>query len=83
NSTLGKIAIGLTAAGWGVQRAVSGAMGSLADRNSAYFGLMAQNKDDKAKTDQQMAYVKRISYDYGMDQRETEGGFMRFAAATP
>ncbi|MCV5216597.1 hypothetical protein OFC53_35780, partial [Escherichia coli] len=37
NSTLGKIAIGLTAAGWGVQRAVSGAMGSLADRNSAYF----------------------------------------------
>ncbi|MCV5245566.1 tape measure protein, partial [Escherichia coli] len=31
----------------------------------------------------QMAYVKRISYDYGMDQRETEGGFMRFAAATP
>ncbi|MCM4582429.1 tape measure protein [Escherichia coli] len=83
NSTLGKIAIGLTAAGWGVQRAVSGAMGSLADRNSAYFGLMAQNKDDKEKTDQQMAYVKRISYDYGMDQRETEGGFMRFAAATP
>ncbi|EJP8457126.1 tape measure protein [Escherichia coli] len=83
NSTLGKIAIGLTAAGWGVQRAVSGAMGSLADRNSAYFGLMAQNMDDKAKTDQQMAYVKRISYDYGMDQRETEGGFMRFAAATP
>lgn len=83
NSTLGKIAIGLTAAGWGVQRAVSGAMGSLADRNSAYFGLMAQNKDDKDKTDQQMAYVKRISYDYGMDQRETEGGFMRFAAATP
>lgn len=83
NSTLGKIAIGLTAAGWGVQRAVSGAMGSLADRNSAYFGLMAQNHDDKEKTDQQMAYVKRISYDYGMDQRETEGGFMRFAAATP
>ncbi|EIG5738485.1 tape measure protein [Escherichia coli] len=83
NSTLGKIAIGLTAAGWGVQRAVSGAMGSLADRNSAYFSLMAQNKDDKDKTDQQMAYVKRISYDYGMDQRETEGGFMRFAAATP
>ncbi|HIB6944034.1 TPA: tape measure protein [Escherichia coli] len=83
NSTLGKIAIGLTAAGWGVQRAVSGAMGSLADRNSAYFGLMAQNLDDKGKTDQQMAYVKRISYDYGMDQRETEGGFMRFAAATP
>ncbi|EFS5685621.1 tape measure protein [Escherichia coli] len=83
NSTLGKIAIGLTAAGWGVQRAVSGAMGSLADRNSAYFGLMSQNLDDKSKTDQQMAYVKRISYDYGMDQRETEGGFMRFAAATP
>ncbi|HBP9656460.1 TPA: tape measure protein [Escherichia coli] len=83
NSTLGKIAIGLTAAGWGVQRAVSGAMGSLADRNSAYFGLMAQNKDDKSKTDQQMAYVKRISYDYGMDQREMEGGYMRFAAATP
>ncbi|EKH5038308.1 tape measure protein [Escherichia coli] len=83
NSTLGKIAIGLTAAGWGVQRAVSGAMGSLTDRNSAYFGLMAQNKDDKAKTDQQMAFIKNTAYTYGMDQREMEGGYMRFAAATP
>ncbi|EFE1476331.1 tape measure protein [Escherichia coli] len=83
NSTLGKIAIGLTAAGWGVQRAVSGAMGSLADRNSAYFGLMAQNKDDKAKTDQQMAFVKNTAYTYGMDEREMQGGYMRFAAATP
>lgn len=83
NSTLGKIAIGLTAAGWGVQRAVSGAMGSLADRNSAYFGLMSQNKDDKSKTDQQMAFIKNTAYTYGMDQREMEGGYMRFAAATP
>ncbi|EQA5251811.1 tape measure protein [Escherichia coli] len=83
NSTLGKIAIGLTAAGWGVQRAVSGAMSSLADRNSAYFGLMAQNKDDKAKTDQQMAFIKNTANTYGMDQREMEGGYMRFAAATP
>lgn len=82
NSTLGKIAIGLTAAGWGVQRAVSGAMGSLADRNSAYFGLMAQN-DDKAKTDQQMAFIKNTAYTYGMDEREMQGGYMRFAAATP
>ncbi|EEY9261946.1 tape measure protein [Escherichia coli] len=83
NSTLGKIAIGLTAAGWGVQRAVSGAMSSLADRNSAYFGLMAQNKDDKAKTDQQMAFIENTANTYGMDQREMEGGYMRFAAATP
>ncbi|EHE8558632.1 tape measure protein [Escherichia coli] len=83
NSALGKIAIGLTAAGWGVQRAVSGAMGSLADRNSAYFGLMSQNKDDKSKTDQQMAFIKNTAYTYGMDQREMEGGYMRFAAATP
>lgn len=83
NSTLGKIAIGLTAAGWGVQRAVSGAMGSLADRNSAYFGLMSQNLDDKAKTDQQMAFIKNTANAYGMDQREMEGGYMRFAASTP
>lgn len=83
NSTLGKIAIGLTAAGWGVQRAVSGAMGSLADRNSAYFGLMAQNKDDKEKTDQQMAFIKNTAYTYGMDEREMQGGYMRFAASTP
>lgn len=83
NSTLGKIAIGLTAAGWGVQRAVSGAMGSLADRNSAFFGLMAQNKDDKDKTDQQMAFIKNTAYTYGMDEREMQGGYMRFAAATP
>lgn len=83
NSTLGKIAIGLTAAGWGVQRAVSSAMSAQSDHNSAYYGLLAQNKDDKAKTDQQMAFIDRISNDYGMDQREAEGGFMRFAAATP
>lgn len=83
NSTLGKIAIGLTAAGWGVQRAVSGAMGSLADRNSAYFGLMSMNKDDKAKTDQQMAFIKNTAYTYGMDEREMQGGYMRFAASTP
>ncbi|EEX9235046.1 tape measure protein [Escherichia coli] len=83
NSTLGKIAIGLTAAGWGVQRAVSSAMSAQSDHNSAYYGLLAQNKDDKAKTDQQMAYIDRISNAYGMDQREMEGGYMRFAASTP
>ncbi|HGU5915350.1 TPA: tape measure protein [Escherichia coli] len=83
NSALGKIAIGLTAAGWGIQRAVSSAMSAQSDHNSAYYGLLAQNKDDKAKTDQQMAFIDRISNDYGMDQREAEGGFMRFAAATP
>ncbi|HCB2501397.1 tape measure protein [Escherichia coli] len=83
NSALGKIALGLTAAGWGIQRAVSSAMSAQSDHNSAYYGLLAQNKDDKAKTDQQMAFIDRISNDYGMDQREAEGGFMRFAAATP
>lgn len=83
NSTLGKIAIGLTAAGWGVQRAVSGAMSAQSDHNSAYYGLLAQNKDDKAKTDQQMAFIKNTANAYGMDQREMEGGYMRFAASTP
>ncbi|MCM4412339.1 tape measure protein, partial [Escherichia coli] len=83
NSTLGKIAIGLTAAGWGVQRAVSGAMSAQSDHNSAYYGLLAQNKDDKAKTDQQMAFIENTANTYGMDQREMEGGYMRFAAATP
>ncbi|EMI4734216.1 tape measure protein [Escherichia coli] len=83
NSTLGKIAIGLTAAGWGVQRAVSSAMSAQSDHNSAYYGLLAQNKDDKAKTDQQMAFIENTANTYGMDQREMEGGYMRFAAATP
>ncbi|HBK2407698.1 TPA: tape measure protein [Escherichia coli] len=83
NSALGKIAIGLTAAGWGIQRAVSGAMSAQSDHNSAYFGLLAQNKDDKAKTDQQMAFIENTANTYGMDQREMEGGYMRFAAATP
>lgn len=82
NSTLGKIAIGLTAAGWGVQRAVSSAMSAQSDHNSAYYGLLAQN-DDKAKTDQQMAFIENTANTYGMDQREMEGGYMRFAAATP
>ena len=83
NSTLGKVAIGLTAAGWGIQRAVSSAMSAQSDHNSAYFGLLAQNKDDKAKTDQQMAFIENTANTYGMDQREMEGGYMRFAAATP
>ncbi|MCV8830664.1 tape measure protein [Escherichia coli] len=83
NSALGKIAIGLTAAGWGIQRAVSGAMSAQSDHNSAYYGLLAQNKDDKAKTDQQMAFIENTANTYGMDQREMEGGYMRFAAATP
>lgn len=83
NSALGKIAIGLTAAGWGIQRAVSSAMSAQSDHNSAYFGLLAQNKDDKAKTDQQMAFIENTANTYGMDQREMEGGYMRFAAATP
>ncbi|ELT8890946.1 tape measure protein [Escherichia coli] len=83
NSALGKIAIGLTAAGWGIQRAVSSAMSAQSDHNSAYFGLLAQNKDDKAKTDQQMAFIENTANAYGMDQREMEGGYMRFAAATP
>lgn len=58
------------------------AMQNSANRNSAYYGLMAMNNDDKAKTDDQMRFIRNISNAHGMDQKTTETGYMQWAAST-
>lgn len=58
------------------------AMDNSANRNSAYYGLMAMNKDDKAATDDQMKFIRNVSNAHGMDQKTTETGYMQWAAST-
>lgn len=58
------------------------AMDNSANRNSAYYGLMAMNKDDKAATDDQMRFIRNVSNAHGMDQKTTETGYMQWAAST-
>lgn len=58
------------------------AMQNSANRNSAYYGLMAMNNDSKAKTDDQMRFIRNVSNAHGMDQKTTETGYMQWAAST-
>lgn len=58
------------------------AMDNAANRHSAYYGLMAMNKDDKAATDAQMNFIRDISNAHGMDQKTAEKGYLQWAAAT-
>lgn len=58
------------------------AMQNSANHNSAYYGLMAMNNDDKAKTDDQMRFIRNISNTHGMDQKTAETGYMQWAAST-
>ncbi|MCT6149948.1 tape measure protein [Escherichia coli] len=58
------------------------AMDNSANRNSAYYGLMAMNKDDKAATDDQMKFIRNVSNAHGMDQKTAETGYMQWAAST-
>ena len=37
-------------------------------QNKTYFGLLAQNNDDKAATTRQMDFINRMSATYGMDK---------------
>lgn len=66
----------------GAARLTNTAMQNSANRNSAYYGLMAMNNDDKAKTDDQMNFIRNVSNAHGMDQRDAETGFMQWTAST-
>lgn len=57
-------------------------MDNSANRNSAYYGLMAMNNDDKAATDDQMRFIRNVSNAHGMDQKTAETGYMQWAAST-
>lgn len=87
---LGKFAKGVIDAGFNaVMMGTAGAAGltkkamdNSANRNSAYYGLMAMNKDDKAATDDQMKFIRNVSNAHGMDQKTAETGYMQWAAST-
>lgn len=73
---------GATAGTAGAAHLTNVAMQNSANRNSAYYGLMAMNKDDKAATDDQMKFIRNISNAHGMDQKTAETGYMQWAAST-
>lgn len=92
---LGKFASGVIDAGFNAAMMGTTAAGGLtkvamdnsANRNSAYYGLMAQNEQDgqgnaKGRTDDQMKFIRNVSNAHGMDQKTAETGYMRWAAST-
>lgn len=73
---------GATAGTAGTAHLTNVAMQNSANRNSAYYGLMAMNKDDKAATDDQMKFIRNVANAHGMDQKTAETGYMQWAAST-
>lgn len=73
---------GATAGTAGAAHLTNVAMQNSANRNSAYYGLMAMNKDDKAATDDQMKFIRNVANAHGMDQKTAETGYMQWAAST-
>ena len=82
NSLLKGIAGLGMAGGYALQRMISGSMDAASTQNKTYFGLLAQNNDDKAMTSRQMDFINRMSNVYGMDKAKTGVDYMKFAGAT-
>lgn len=82
NSLLKGIAGLGMAGGYALQRMISGSMDAASTQNKTYFGLLAQNNDDKAMTGRQMDFINRMSNVYGMDKAKTGVDYMKFAGAT-
>lgn len=70
------------AGGYAMQRMISGSMDAASIQNKTYFGLLAQNNDDKAMTSRQMDFINLMSSTYGMDKAKTGVDYMKFAGAT-
>lgn len=70
------------AGGYAIQRMISGSMDAASIQNKTYFGLLAQNNDDKAATARQMDFINRMSSTYGMDKAKMSTDYMKFAGAT-
>lgn len=70
------------AGGYAMQRMISGSMDAAAIQNKTYFGLLAQNNDDKAATARQMDFINRMASTYGMDKAKTSVDYMKFAGST-
>ena len=82
NSLLKGIAGLGMAGGYAMQRMISGSMDAAATQNKTYFGLLAQNNDDKAMTGRQMDFINRMSNVYGMDKAKVSTDYMKFAGST-
>lgn len=82
NSLLKGIAGLGMAGGYALQRMISGSMDAAATQNKTYFGLLAQNNDDKAMTNRQMGYIARVSNEYGLDNLTTGLEYMKLAGST-
>lgn len=66
----------------GISALMAKAFTANASNNQSYFGLLAQNKDDKAKTNDQMKWIGDMAEKYGMDLLETQKDYMKFHGAT-
>ncbi|EMV5396192.1 tape measure protein [Escherichia coli] len=53
-----------------------------AQNNRAYYGLLAQNSDDKALTKDQMNFVDQMSDKYGLSLMDAQTDYMKFRGAT-
>ncbi|KHI93870.1 tape measure protein [Escherichia coli] len=53
-----------------------------AQNNRAYYGLLAQNSDDKALTKDQMNFVDQMSDKYGLSLMDAQMDYMKFRGAT-
>ena len=82
NSLLKGIAGLGMAGGYAMQRMISGSMDAASIQNKTYFGLLAQNNDDKAATTRQMDFINRMSGTYGLDSSSTGLEYMKFAGST-
>ncbi|EFC2999596.1 tape measure protein [Escherichia coli] len=82
NSLLKGIAGLGMAGGYAMQRMISGSMDAASIQNKTYFGLLAQNNDDKAATTRQMDFINRMASTYGMDKAKMSTDYMKFAGAT-
>lgn len=70
------------AGGYAMQRMISGSMDAAAAHNKTYFGLLAQNNDDKAMTERQMGFTNKMASTYGLDKKATGLEYMKFAGST-
>lgn len=66
----------------GISALMAKAFTANASNNQSYFGLLAQNNDDVAKTNNQMKWIGDMAEKYGMDLLETQKDYMKFHGAT-
>lgn len=82
NSGLNKVLKGMGIAATALGGMIYKSFQVSAQNNRAYYGLLAQNNDDKALTKDQMNFVDQMSEKYGLSLMDTQMDFMKFRGAT-